>query len=109
MWQRAITIDGEWIAGCAICEELPGRAFFVAYASEDLVSFFQIRPMLEEFKIACRLGPWKELRAWVLTGSEREERFAARFGFKFDCGPATGISPTGLDMGLWKWTRESDV
>ena len=86
-------------------DPLPGRGWFVAYAGERLKSPFQIRPMFNLFADLKRLGPYDELRAWVLTGEAREERFARRFGFRLDCGPASGFSPTGRDMSLWLWRR----
>lgn len=105
-WQWGLTIDDEYICGAAIMPDvMPGRGWFVAYAGKALVSPFQIRPMFQLFRDLARLGPYDELRAWVLDGFEREERFARWFGFELDCGPASGFSPTGRDMNLWIWRR----
>jgi hypothetical protein len=102
-----MTIDDRWIFGWAVLEDpVPGRGWFVAYAGEGLSSPFQIRPMLSRFQDLARLGPFDELRAWIVAGAEREERFAKWFGFELDCGPASGYSPTGRDMNLWLWRRE---
>lgn len=84
---------------------VPGRGWFVAYAGIGLSSFWQIRPMHALFRDLQRLGPYGELRAWVMAGDRREERFAYTFGFELDCGPATGFSATGRDMNLWLWRR----
>lgn len=109
-WQWGMTIDDRWIAGMAVMDEAPylNRGWFVAYAAEALVSPFQIRPMFGLFRDLARLGPYDELRAWVVDGAAREERFARWFGFVLDCGPASGYGPSGQDMNLWLWRRSQD-
>lgn len=106
-WQWGMTTDGAFLAGMAVVPDPAGdnRGWFVVYPGAILESPFQIRPMFQRFRDLARLGPYDELRAWVVAGSAREERFAAWFGFLYDCGPATGYSPTGLDMNLWLWRR----
>lgn len=107
-WQWGMTIDDTFLAGMAVMPDpVPGRGWFVAYAGEILETPFQIRPMFDRFRDFARLGPFHTLHAWVLDGHRREERFAEWFGFSFDCGPATGFSPTGKDQNLWKWTRSN--
>lgn len=107
-WQWAITIDEDWIAGVAVQPDAigPRRAWISAYASARLSSGFQIRPLIDRFEDLKRLGPYDEIRAWILDGEPREERFAQRFGLRLDCGPATGFSPTGRNMNLWRWSRQ---
>ncbi|AGH16031.1 hypothetical protein DVVG_00045 [Dunaliella viridis virus SI2] len=85
---------------------IPSRAWFVAYRSKALRSPFQIRPMFDLFRDLARLGPYDELRAFILTDEPMHERFASWFGFRLDCGPATGYSATGRDMNLWLWRRQ---
>ena len=105
-WQWGMTIDDQFLAGMAIEPDiLPRRAWFCAYPSELLTNPFLIRPLFNLFNDMKRLGPYDEIRAWVIDGAEREERFAAWFGFVLDCGPASGYSPTGEDMNLWIWRR----
>ncbi len=91
----------------AVIDETPylNRGWFVAYAAKALVSPWQIRPMFKLFNDLERLGPYDELRAWVVSGAAREERFASWFGFRLDCGPASGYGPSGQDMNLWLWRR----
>ena len=109
-WQWGITIDGEWIFGCAIIDELPylNRGWFVAYAGKSLKNAWQIRPLLRLWNDLQRLGPYDELRAWVIAGASREEAFAKRLGFALDCGPASGYGPSGQDMNLWLWKRSDN-
>ena len=108
-WQQAITIDGRFIAGCAVFEDdiAPGRGrgWFVGYAGRGLTSAHQIRPLIERWALFARLGPYQTLRAWVVAGAKREERFADFFGFRYECGTASGFSPAGRDMDLWIWRR----
>lgn len=105
-WQRGITINDRWVFGCAIINEpVPGRGWFVAYAGKGLTDARPLRVLKPHFLDVLRLGPWDELRAWILVGEEREERFASRYGFRLDCGPATGFSASGRDMNLWLWRR----
>jgi hypothetical protein len=61
---------------------------------------------LRLFKIFRDSGAvYDELRAWVASDDARAIRFAECFGFRLDCGPATGFSPTGRDMSLFLWRR----
>jgi hypothetical protein len=105
-----MTIDGVFLAGMAVVpDDLSARGdrgWFVAYPGEALVNGFQIRPMFNLFNDLKRLGPYNELRAWVHHGAEREEQFAKSFGFALDCGPASGLSPSGCDMNLWLWRKD---
>lgn len=85
----------------------PDRGWFVAYASQELTSPFAIRPMLKLYSDLQRLGPYRELRAWVLADDTRDEEFAKWHGFELDCGPASGFGPAGQNMNLWLWRREA--
>jgi hypothetical protein len=106
-WQWGLTEGGKFIAGMSVHEDvIAGRGWFVAFPSKHLNSPFQVRPMFKLFDDLARLGPYTELRAWVLAGADREERFAKWFGFELDCGPASGFSPTGQDMNLFLWRRK---
>lgn len=107
-WQAAITIDGAYVAGCAIVPDafIPGRGWFVGYAGKRLTNFFQMRPLYDEFMLVRKAGPFAELRAWIIHGAAREQGFARKFGFEYDCGPSTAFSPGGRDMDLFVWRRQ---
>lgn len=86
-------------------DPVAGRAWACGYAGRGLNSPFQIGPLFDKFNDLKRLGPYHEIRAWIVDEDLREERFASWFGFEIDCGPAAGFSPTGRDMNLWTWRR----
>lgn len=103
-WQRSLEIDGQWIAGIAVLEELvEGRGWLAGFPTTDLTSAGQILPLIREFRALQASGHYRELRAWIYDGAQVEERFAQWCGLRLDCGPASGYSPTGRDMNLWLW------
>lgn len=103
-WQWGMTIDDQWVAGMAVSPgHSPGVGWFSGFTGVGLRSFWQVRPMHALFLDLLRLGPYRELRAWVHWQDAVDEPFAKAFGFRLDCGPASGFSPAGHDMGLWIW------
>lgn len=106
-WQWGMTIDGEFLAGAAVVPDpaYVDRGWLCAYPGELLESIWQIMPLIRLTRDLQRLGPYREMRAWILDGAEVEERFASWMGFRLDCGPASGLSPMGRDMNLWLWRR----
>ena len=98
-----MTDGGAYIAGFAVIPDGPGRGWFTGFPGLGLRSAISLRPMIRAFDIAKKAGTWHELRAWIDTNSAENKRFAEAFGFKFDCGPATGFSPDGRDMDLYLW------
>lgn len=102
-----MTLDGEFLAGIAVVPEdaYTDRGWLCFWPGEILRSAHQIAPLLPLFNDLKRLGPYRELRAWVLDGCPVEERFATWAGLRLDCGPASGLSPTGRDMNLYLWRR----
>ena len=66
----------------------------------------ELRPLFRLYTIFRDSGAvYDELRAWVASDDARAIRFAEWHGFRLDCGPATGFSPTGRDLGLYLWRR----
>jgi hypothetical protein len=97
--------QGEFIAAMAIVPDYPRRGWLVAYPGAAIKSGLELRPMLKIFNILGRMNVYDELRAWVCHEDARAIRFAKAFGFVYDCGPATGFSPTGRNMDLYTWRK----
>lgn len=106
-WAWTLENDaGEFVASMAILQDGDRRGWFASYPGEALQSAAQLRPLFRMFVIFRDSGAvYDELRAWVASEDARAIRFAEWFGFKLDCGPATGLSPTGRDMSLYLWRR----
>jgi hypothetical protein len=106
-WQIGVTNSaGDWIFGVAVMPDgIEGRGWLVAYASDQLTKASQLRCIGREFRLMQRLGPWHQLRAWIPDGDTIEEEFAKWAGLRLDCGPASGLSPSGRNMNLWLWER----
>jgi hypothetical protein len=103
-WQWCLEGDaGQFIAGMAIIPDLGAKGWLVSYPGAAITTGLELRPMLRIFKILGQMGVYSELRAWVCHDDPRAIRFAKAFGFVYDCGPATGLSPTGRDMDLFIW------
>ena len=103
-WQWALETDaGEYIAGMAIVPDTTRRGWFCAFHGTALSNAVQLRPMIRMFNLLSQARVFDELRAWVLSDDAVAIRFAERFKFVYDCGPATGFSPTGADMTLYLW------
>ncbi|HBS50100.1 MAG TPA: hypothetical protein DEA05_08445 [Rhodobacteraceae bacterium] len=96
--------EGEFVASMAIMPDVNRRGWFVSYPGERIRSSAELRPLFRLYTIFRDSGAvYDELRAWVASDDERAVRFASWFGFEFDCGPATRLSPTGRDLSLWLW------
>lgn len=107
-WAWTLEDDaGEFVASMAIVPDIGARGWFVSYPGEGITAA-QLRPLFRHF-IAFRDhgGVYDTLRAWVASDDQRSIRFAEWFGFRFDCGPATGLSPSGRDMSLYVWRRNN--
>jgi len=105
-WQWALETDqGTYIAGVAIMPDIDRRGWFVGLPGAALKTGLQLRPLIKLQNRLKSAGVFTELRAWVLADDPQAITFAQRFGFRYDCGPATGFSPTGRDMSLFKWSR----
>ena len=99
--------EGEFVASMAIMPDVNRRGWFVSYPGERIRSSAELRPLFRLYTIFRDSGAvYDELRAWVASDDERAIRFASWFGFEFDCGPATRLSPTGRDLSLWLWQRK---
>lgn len=107
-WAWTLEDDqGEFVASMAIMPDVGRRGWFVSYPGARIRSAAELRPLFRLYTIFRDTGlVYDELRAWVATNDRRAIRFAEWFGFKYDCGPATGFSPTGRDMNLMLWRRE---
>lgn len=96
---------GEFVASMAIVPDIGRRGWFVSYPGQGMTAA-QLRPLFRMFTIFRDSGAvYDELRAWVASDDPRAIRFAEWHGFAYDCGPATGFSPTGRDMSLFLWRR----
>lgn len=106
-WAWTLEDDqGEFIASMAIMPDVGRRGWFVSYPGERARSAAELRPLFRLYTIFRDSGAvYDELRAWVACDDARAIRFAEWFGFRLDCGPATGLSPTGRDMGLYLWRQ----
>lgn len=105
-WRWSFVDDaGRFVAAMAIVPDLGRCGWFVAYPGHRLRTAAQIRPMIREYLAMRASGVYTELRAWVASEDEQAQRFARWFGFRFDCGPATGLSPTGRDLDLYLWRQ----
>ena len=98
--------EGEFVASMAIMPDVNRRGWFVSYPGARIRSSAELRPLFRLYTIFRDSGAvYDELRAWVASEDERAIRFAEWFGFRLDCGPATGFSPTGRDLSLYLWRR----
>lgn len=105
-WQWCLEADdGTFLASMAIVPDVDRRGWFVSYPGKAIASGQELRPMFKIFRILCQMDVYTELRAWVCHHDARAIRFAKSFGFVYDCGPATGFSPTGRDLDLYLWRR----
>jgi len=105
-WQWALETDsGGYIAGCAILPDGDRRGWFAGVPGTHLKSSVQLKPLIRLWRIFQTVDLYDEIRAWVMTDDDRAVMFAKRFGFVYDCGPATGFSPTGRDMSLFIWRK----
>ena len=105
-WQWCLEGDaGEFIAAMAIVPDVGRRGWLVSYPGKAITTGLELRPMLRLFLILGQMGVYDELRAWVCHDDARAIRFAKSFGFVYDCGPATGFSPSGRDMDLYIWRQ----
>lgn len=106
-WAWTLEDDaGGFVASMAIIPDGDRRGWFVSYPGECIKSAGQLRPMFRLFTIFANSGAvYDELRAWVCPNDIRAVRFAEWFGFRYDCGPATGFSPCGRDLSLYLWRR----
>jgi len=106
-WAWTLEDDhGEFVASMAIMPDVNRRGWFVSYPGAAIRSSAELRPLFRLFTIFRDSGAvYDELRAWVASDDERAIRFAEWFGFRLDCGPATGFSPTGRDLSLYLWRR----
>jgi len=107
-WAWALEDDnGEFVASLAIVPDINRRGWFVSFPSERIRSSAELRPLFRLYTIFRDSGAvYDELRAWVCPDDPRAIRFAEWGGFKLDCGPATGFSPTGRDLSLYTWRRQ---
>lgn len=107
-WSWTLEDDqGEFVASMAIVPDVGRRGWVVSYPGERIRSAAELRPLFRLFTIFRDSGAvYDELRAWVATDDARAIRFAEWIGFRLDCGPATGFSPTGRDMSLYLWRRQ---
>jgi len=107
-WAWALEDDqGDFVASMAVIPDGERRGWFVSYPGARIRSSAELRPLFRLYTIFRDTGVvYDELRAWVASSDRRAIRFAEWFGFKYDCGPATGLSPTGRDMNLMIWRRE---
>lgn len=98
--------DGEFLASMAIMPDVDRRGWFVSYPGAALRSSAELRPLFRLYTVFRDSGAvYDELRAWVASDDVRAIRFAEWFGFRLDCGPATGFSPTGRDLSLYLWRQ----
>jgi hypothetical protein len=96
--------QGQFVASMAIVPDGPRRGWFVSYPGARIRSAAQLRPLFHRFTMfRDSLAVYDELRAWVASDDARAIRFAEWYGFRHDCGPATGFSPNGRDMSLFLW------
>ena len=96
--------DGEFVASMCIVHDGPRRGWFSSFPGASIKSAGQLRPLFRMFRAFTESGAcYDELRAWVCPDDKQAVRFAEWFGFELDCGPATGLSPTGRDMCLYIW------
>jgi len=103
-WQWSLEDDqGRYVAGAAIIPDGNRRGWFIGYPGKALVSAIQLRPMIRLFNILAAANIYDELRAWVAHDDARAIHFAKSFKFVYDCGPATGFSPSGRDLDLFLW------
>lgn len=109
-WQWCLERDdGEFLAAACIATEFGRRGWFAGFPGEAIRSAAELRPLFVVWDMLIDSGAaWDELRAWVRHGDQRSIRFAERFGFRYDCGPATGILQTGHDASLFLWRRGYD-
>lgn len=107
-WAWSLEDDrGEFLASVAIMPDVGRRGWLVAYPGEAVRSAAQLRPLFRLYTILRDDGDlYDELRAWVAPDDARAIRFAEWFGFRYDCGPASGFSPTGRDLSLYMWRRQ---
>ncbi|RMD95096.1 MAG: hypothetical protein D6811_01525 [Alphaproteobacteria bacterium] len=91
---------GRWRAGVAVIPDGAGRCWISGWRAWD-VKAPQLRPLLRWWRGGER-ERWREVRAWIAADDARAKRFAAWCGLRYDCGPASGISPAGRDMELWR-------
>lgn len=106
-WSWTLEDDqGEFVASMAIMPDGDRRGWFVSYPGARIRSATELRPLFRLYTIFRDSGAvYDELRAWVASEDRRAIRFAEWFGFRLDCGPATGLSPTGRDLSLFLWRR----
>jgi len=105
-WQWCLERDdGSLVASAAIIPDSDGRGWFAGYPGAGLKSGLELRPLIKLYRILDQAQVFDELRAWVASEDRRAIHFAKAFGFVYDCGPATGFSPTGRDMDLMLWRR----
>jgi len=106
-WAWTLEDDqGEFVASMAIMPDGDRRGWLVSYPGARIRSSAELRPLFRLYTIFRDAGGvYDELRAWVAATDRRAIRFAEWAGFELDCGPATGLSPTGRDMNLMIWRR----
>lgn len=98
--------NGQFIASMAIMPDVNRNGWLVSYPGAAIGSGHELRPLLRLFKIFRDSGAvYDTLRAWVASDDQRAIKFAEAFGFVYDCGPATGLSPIGRDMNLYRWSN----
>ncbi len=108
-WKFCLTHEGEWIASFFVVPDPPDRGVVCMLIGRAAYDLNWRRPGLIREARAHFLNvrhAFRELRAWVRVDDEKAEAFAKWFGFRLDCGPATGIAPDGADANLMLWRRE---
>lgn len=100
------TDDGRLLAAIAIVPDGRRRAWLMGFPGRDLESALPLRPIIRRYRALLDAGAYDELRAWVASDDRRAIQFAESFGLAYDCGPATGFSPSGRDMNLYLWRHK---
>lgn len=105
-WQwRTEREDGSFVAAAAVFSDGQRRGWVAGFPGEGMKAH-ELRGLMRYLRDLQASGLYDELRAWVCADDMKSRGFAERMGFAYDCGPATGLSPTGRDMCLYLWRMQ---